>query len=77
MRVIFQIDHLTQAIAGVWWDIGQDEDEELDCQYVEPISMAALHGVETMMARPPGMPWHDWWQRLTDRVSPLTWWEVA
>jgi len=77
MRVIFQIDHLTQAIAGCWWEIGDFEDKELDCQYVEPISIVALHGVESMMSRPPGMLWHEWWQGLADRVSPLTWWEVA
>ena len=27
--------------------------------------------------RPPGFPAHDWWDKLADRVSPLTWWEVA
>jgi len=58
-------------------EIGQDEYEELDCQYVEPISMVALHGVETMMAKPPEMPWHEYWAVLADGMSPLTWWEVA
>lgn len=74
MRVCFQIDHATGRPCGVWWEI---VDDELDCGYVDPISTVALAGVQEMLARPPGRTWHDHWQRLTDRVSPWTWWEVA
>jgi len=74
VRVCFQIDHATGRPCGVWWEIG---DDELDCGYVDPISTVALAGVQEMLARPPGRTWHDHWQRLADRVSPWTWWEVA
>jgi len=75
--VIFQIDHLTQAIAGCWWDIGRSEDQEFDCAYLDPVSMVALIGTIEMLAKAAGDPWYEWWQGLADRVSPLTWWEVA
>lgn len=77
MRGCFQLDHATNAICGAWWEIGQFEDQELDCAYVDPVSMVALIGTIEMLAKPAGYPWHEWWQGLADRVSPLTWWEVA
>ena len=49
----------------------------MDCGYVDPISTVALAGVQEMLARPEGRSWHEHWQRLSDRVSPWTWWEVA
>ena len=77
MRVCFQIDHATQMIAGAWWEIGYEVDMELDCQYADPISTVALAGICEMLARPPGFPVHAWWSKLANRISPLTWWEVA
>ena len=77
MRVCFQIDHATQLIAGAWWEIGHEADQELACQYADPVSTLALAGVNDMLARPTGFPVHAWWDKLRDRISPLTWWEVA
>jgi hypothetical protein len=74
VRVCFQISHLTGRPCGVWWEVG---DDELDSGYVDPITTVALAGVQEMLARPPGRSWHEHWQRLSDRVSPWTWWEVA
>lgn len=77
MRVCFQIDVETSQVAGVWWEIGDFTDQTLDCAYVDPISMVALLGIETMMRRPPTMSWHAYWAHLASRVSPTQWWEVA
>ncbi len=56
MRACFRIDHQTTVIAGCWWEIGDSEDDELDCAYVDPVSMVALIGTIEMLAKPAGSP---------------------
>jgi len=74
MRVCFELEFPAGRVIGAWWEIWGGE---LDCQYDDPISMKALLGVQTMLARPPTWSWHQYWDRLVDRISPLQWWEVG
>lgn len=79
MIVCFQIDVHTQQIVGAWWEIGspEDEDQELDCAYVDEISMVALAGTIEMYAKPKVTSWQDWWRHLSERTSFSTWFEIA
>jgi hypothetical protein len=75
VRVCLQIDHATNAVCGAWWEVGYGND--LDCAYIEPLSMVALTGVTEMFAKNPLVSWWDHWDRLSERISPGIWWEVV
>lgn len=74
MRVCFQIDHLSNEPCGVWWEIDQDE---VDCEYVDPVSTVALAGVMQMMTRPKSVTWWQWWDMLAGKTSQATWFEIV
>lgn len=69
----FQIDHATNEPCGVWWEIW---DDDVAGGYLEPISMVALIGTMEMLSKSPLMTWWEHWDRLAERVSPNSWWEV-